>query len=346
MKSNLVLAMLAILTVIAVGVVLNLTSDVFIPLLVAWLLAQVFKPVMNIGKRLRLPHILSVGLVFFSIFIICMLGVRFFRSQLADSERLVAQYGPRLNEYALQALEFFQISDQSFSFNGLLRQYIGSISGSVLSVSSQFIMTLAFLAFMLLEIPVWNKKVDAAFSGPHAARIRHVLQAISLQTSRYLGTMLFVSLLTGILVWGTLAVIGVEFAGGWGILTFFLNFIPNIGPLIATVPPVLMAMLQFSPTAAEPVTALVMLGVIQLATGNILAPKLFGDRLDLSPLVVMLSLLLFALILGIPGAIMAVPIASVIKIVCENVPSLKPLAVMMGTGTAVAGKPPVRPEEA
>lgn len=340
---NVILAMLAVLTVIALGVVLKLTGDVLVPLLVAWLLAQVFKPIMSLGKRLRLPHILNVILVFLIIFIVLLLGVRFFRSQLADSERLVALYGPKLNEYGHKAMEFFQLSDESFSFIGLLRQYIGSISGSVINLSSQFIMTLIFLVFMLLEIPVWDKKVNAAFSGTNAAKIRHVLQSISLQTSQYLGTMVFVSFLTGVIAWGTLAVLGVEFAGGWGILTFFLNFIPNIGPLIATVPPVMMAMLQFSPTAPEPLIALVVLGVMQTVTGNILAPKLFGDRLDLSPVVVMLSLLLFTLLLGIPGAIMSVPIASIIKIVCENIPSMKPLAVMMGTGAAVAKEEP-RPD--
>ena len=174
--------------------------------------------------------------------------------------------------------------------------------------------------------------MDAAFPSSSAVKIKHAMASITLQTSRYLGTMTFVSFITGLCVWGTLVLIGVEFAGGWGILAFFLNFIPVVGPFIATIPPVLMAMLQFSPTSAQAIITFLVLGSIQVTTGNILAPKMFGNRLGLSPVVVLLFLMVWTMILGVPGAILSVPIASIIKIICENVPALTPIAVLMGTG--------------
>jgi predicted PurR-regulated permease PerM len=79
---------------------------------------------------------------------------------------------------------------------------------------------------------------------------------------------------------------------------------------------------------------LLSLGAIQITIGNVITPKVVGDRLGLSPVLILLSLLLWGTIWGISGALLSVPIASIIKIVCENVSSLKPIAVMMGTGNA------------
>ena len=331
-KISLILALLAVLTAIALGVILKFTADVFVPLVIAWFLSQISSPIIMLGARLRLPHVVSVALVFIAIFLLCLFGATFARSQLANSERIFSMYGPKLNELINKGLETLQVPSESFSIMTILRRYIGSISSGVLSFTNQFFMTLVFLVFILLDVPVWDRKLDRAFSGPNAAKIKNIFESISKQTSRYLATMVLVSLLTGFCVWGALAIIGVDFAAFWGVVAFILNFIPTIGSIIATIPPVLMALLQFSPSLTEPIVTLAVLGAIQMITGNVLAPKLFGDSLGLSTVVIMLSLLLWSMILGIPGAILSVPIAAIIKIVCENVPSLRPIAVMMGTG--------------
>jgi predicted PurR-regulated permease PerM len=93
-----------------------------------------------------------------------------------------------------------------------------------------------------------------------------------------------------------------------------------------------MAALQFSPSYLRPIMVLISLGVIQITIGNVITPKVVGDRLGLSPVLILLSLLLWGTIWGIPGALLSVPIASIIKIVCENISSLRPIAVMMGGG--------------
>ncbi len=332
MQMSIIVALLSILTAIAVCAVVSVTGDVVVPLVVAWFLTQTARPILRAGEKMRLPHILNVLLVFGVIFAIIMGGVKFMTSQVTDSERLVAAYGPKLNALSEWALDAFQLPAESFSVLTLARRYLGSISSGVLGISSQVVMTLVFLLFMLLEVPGWDAKVDRAFPTPQAERIRMIMNAVSEQTSRYLGAMIMVSFITGICVYATLMIIGVEFAAGWAMMAFFLNFIPNIGPLIATIPPVLMAALQYGHTSPQALVTLGIIGLIQIVTGNIIAPKMFGDSLGLSPVVVMLSLLLWSLILGIPGAILSVPIASIIKIVCENIPVLRPIAVIMGTG--------------
>ena len=331
-NGKLLVVMVAMLTAIAVGILINLTSEIVIPLIIAWFLVQISHPVIAAGERMRLPHILNVALVFLVIFFLLSLGISFFVTQAKESERIFNQYGGKLSQLMAQIVDTLQIPTETVSIVGLLKRYVGNISGRVINFGSQFVMTLVFLAFMLLETPTIDSKLDAAFPGSHSGTIKNILESISRQTSRYLGTMVIVSLITGFCVWAVLFFIGVEFAAGWGILAFLLNFIPTAGSVIATVPPVLMALLQFAPSYSEAVVTLVAIGIIQMVTGNVLLPKMLGDSLGLSPVVIMLSLLLWGMILGLPGAILSVPIAAIIKIVCENFPSLRPIAIMMGTG--------------
>ena len=131
----------------------------------------------------------------------------------------------------------------------------------------------------------------------------------------------------------------VQLAAGWGVLTFLLNFIPTVGSIIATIPPVVMAIIQFSPGLFKPAMVLFSLAAIQITIGNIITPKVVGDRLGVSPVVILLSLLLWGMIWGIPGALLSTPIISIIKIVCENIPSLHSIAVLIGSGESVRKLP-------
>ena len=341
MKSNIiVIGLLSVLTAIAVCVVLNVSRGIVVPLVIALLMIQACKPIMDFNRRLNVPYAVNICLVFAFIFFLFFVGVRLGIGQLAQSGRVFDQYGHKLTELMNSVFETLEIPLESFSIVGLLRTQIGNISGGVLSVSNYFFLTLIFLMFMLFEAPVLNQKIEAAFPDGGSERINRIIESISSQTSRYLGVMVIVSLATGICVWASLAVLGVEFAVGWGVLAFVLNFVPTIGSVIASVPPILMAALQFGPTSGKCIAAIVLVVFFQAFIGNVIAPKMLGDSLGLSPVVVMLSLLLWGQILGIAGAILSVPIAAVIKIVCENVPLLHPIAIMMGTGRAAEKKPP------
>ena len=107
-----------------------------------------------------------------------------------------------------------------------------------------------------------------------------------------------------------------------------------------------MVILQFSPGLFKPLVVLISLTAIQITIGNVITPKVVGDRLGLSPVVILLSLLLWGTIWGIPGALLSVPIASIIKIVCENIQPLRPIAVLMGSGeAALLAAPPASREK-
>ncbi len=147
-----------------------------------------------------------------------------------------------------------------------------------------------------------------------------------------------ISLVTGVLVWGALHLIGVDFAVTWGAMAFILNFIPTVGSIVATVPPVLVSIVQFYPQPFYPVLTLLVLLAIQFTIGNVVAPKILGDQLNLSPVVVLLSLVFWGWLWGVVGALLSVPIASAIKIVCENIEPLRPISILMGSSKRYAAE--------
>ena len=343
MNMKVMLGLMGLLSAIALCIVLNLASGVFIPLVVAWFILQVFRPVILLGRKLRLPPSLNLTLVFTLLFCLGVIGVHFCAAQATEFTRVYARYAPELGarfDDLMTKLGASPDMASSFDWIGFLQSNARNISTLLIALSSKLVMTLVFLMFMLLEAPYVDEKIDKAFSGHNAERIKGILSTISEQISRYLGTLTLISLATGAFAWLALTIMGVELATGWAVLTFLLNFIPTVGSIIATIPPVLMAGIQF-PTLFEPIVVLVALMAIQISIGNVITPKVVGDRLGVSPVVILLSLLLWGTIWGVPGALLSVPIVSIIKIVCENIHSLRPIAVLMGSGeAALRASPP------
>ncbi len=185
---------------------------------------------------------------------------------------------------------------------------------------------------MLLGKPYFQSKIERAFPDSQGETVNRVTVSIASQISRYLYIKLMLSLLTGALVWGVLRVMGVDFPITWAVLAFLLNFIPTVGSIVATVPPVLLALVQFYPNLWMAGAVLLVLALIQQVIGNFVEPKLMGENLNLSPVVILLSLVFWGWLWGITGALLSVPIAAAIKIVCENIEMLQPISVLMGSG--------------
>lgn len=332
--------LVALLCAFSFGFVLKFASGVFIPLVIAWFMLQVFHPVIDLGKKVKLPPIVNVILVFAVLFSLCYIGIVFCTAQVVEFSKAYTRYSSKLNEFILTV---FDIPIESIRWMDIAGRYLRNISEVFFTISSNFVLTLVFFLFMFLESPYLNNKIDVAFSDNNAARIKNIISSVSYEISRYLGTLTLISLATGVCAWIVLEIMGVELAAGWGVLTFLLNYIPTVGSIIATIPPVLMAILQFSPGYVKPVIVLISLGAIQIFLGNFVTPKMVGDRVGLSPVVILLSLLLWGTIWGVPGAILSVPIAVIIKIVCKNFESLKPIAIIMGSGISSPAAP-VKPE--
>lgn len=381
---KIIVGLMTILTAVALGFVLHLASGVFIPLVIAWFLLQIFRPVLKLGDQLKLSPSLKIALVFVLLFCMTLIGVRFVASQAVEFGEVYQRFYPDLEPTiekftnTLMSLGFLPnsrpsvrneeqgkedmppegnfiltaaasadtlppaISGGSILMGELTKKlrtdwtsYVRYISEMAITLLSKLVLSLVFLMFMLLEAPYVVDKIDEAFRGPSARTgetVKSILATISSQISSYLGALTLISVATGICAWVILTICNVELATGWAVLTILLNFIPTVGSIIATVPPVVMAILQSPTSLTTPLLVLVLLTAVQVSIGNVLTPKIMGDRLGLSPVIILLSLLLWGVIWGIPGAILSTPIASILQIICASTHSLKPIAILMGSG--------------
>lgn len=200
---------------------------------------------------------------------------------------------------------------------------LGSL-GAVLSNSFLIILTVIFMLFESQALP---HKLHKAF-GESSAQMRHIEHFLD-TVKTYMSIKAAVSLATGIVIYLGLLTIGVDYPLLWALLAFFLNFVPNIGSIIAAVPAVLLAFIQLGPFAAL-MTGLLYLA-INLVMGNIIEPRFLGKGLGLSTLVVFLSLVFWGWVFGPVGMFLSVPLTMLFKIALENNDETLWLAIMMGS---------------
>ena len=334
---------LGILALIAVGAVLKAAQGVVIPLLIAWLLSYLLAPAVTfLVRRLRFPAPLAVaGVVLLLLLASWGAGLVIHQRLLAFAKAfpayqdkitaLYAHYGSELN-VPTPVLKDLDLTAQ-------IGPLVLRTSRFFIAFITNAILVMIFLVFMLLAKPFANDKLRAALPD-RADTLIAITNTISRQIGAYLGALFVISLVTGLVVWGVLAWIGVEFAFTWGLLAFVLNFVPTLGSIVASIPPVLMALAQFAPSFWPAVGVAAVLFVIQQTLGNFIAPKVYGDRLNLSPVVILLFLVFWGWLWGITGALLAVPLAAAIQIALAHIPALAPLAVLMGSGKRYAKKNP------
>lgn len=185
--------------------------------------------------------------------------------------------------------------------------------------------------FMLVEASGFPRKMAAMADDPGGRKLQRMADMVT-NINRYASAKAIVSLATGVLIWIGLEVVGLDFAALWGFIAFVLNFVPNIGSLLAAVPAVLLAMLQL-----DPVMVLVVIGiyvVVNTVIGSILEPMIMGQRVGLSVLTVFMSLLFWGWMFGPVGMLLSVPLSMVVKFAAEATPQTRWLAVLMSPAPA------------
>jgi predicted PurR-regulated permease PerM len=203
-----------------------------------------------------------------------------------------------------------------------------SAVGNFLGFLSQTFVVLIYLGFLLAERGGLVRRVHAAYGIERSPAILAVVDRISTSIEEYIAVLSWISLLAGVIVTGVLWLFGVPYAVFWGVLTFALNFIPYLGSIIATVLPVLLTLVAFK-SVGMTLAVLAVLLVIQNGIGYFIQPRIAGNRLDLSPLVIILSLAFWGTLWGIAGMILAVPLVVVIRTVLANIPQTRPIATLL-----------------
>lgn len=329
----------ASLVVIIAGI--QAASSIVTPVLVAVFLAAILASPVTWLERHRVPRGAAVLLVTLgTLGVVGGVGVligaalgRFVDAlpvYQARLERQFDQFAAWLGSYGLG------ISLQELWHGvepGRALHLIGNLLTEVGGLVGNGVLTLLIVAFILLEGKSLAVKLRAAF-GQDAEALRQLgrfLDAFKV----YVAIKTLMSLATGALVWLLLRVLGIDFPRIWGLLAFLLNYIPNIGSIIAAVPAVLLALVQYGPTKALLVVAGYL--VVNNVLGVAIEPRLMGRGVGLSPLVVFLSLILWAWVLGPVGMVLAVPLMVGLKLALEVSESTRWLAILLGPASELDG---------
>jgi AI-2 transport protein TqsA len=326
---------MGILVLVAVGVVLKYAGAAILPLIIAWLFSFLLGPVVNFMTDRKVPATLAVFIVLIFLVGVIYLSGTFLYTRISAFYEAYPKYQARMTELiATLASQFNLGSDPLADINWgqNIYRFLATLSQSIFAFASKLILVVIFLFFILLGKPFFKYKILKSFSHDNANQLSQITYSITGQIRRYLSWQFLISFCTGCLVWLALTLIGVDFAVTWGALAFFLNFIPTVGSIASSIPPILLALIQFYPSFWPGVITFFALLTIQLSIGNGIAPKVLGDQLNLSPVVILLALLFWGWLWGIVGALLSIPITAAIKIVCENIEPLQPISVMMGSG--------------
>ncbi len=321
---------------------MKLTASVVLPFIIAVLLTFVLEPVILLLERIKIPRAIAAVVIVLAIAAaVYVVGFVLFQS-FKTIMTLYPKYEARFTElYLLLAKAFDLPYDSHLSLFENLWAQLGvrarvqsfaiSTSEAFLGYMTDTVMVVLFVVFLLLEIGHFRKRIEAAFAGILSTRIQRIFSGVVTQVARYLSVKFFTSLATGVIVGLLLGWIGLDFPIVWGVISFILNFIPNIGSIVAGGGVIVFSVVQFYP-APGPIAAAAatMLGV-NMIIGNVLEPRIQGQNLGLSPFIILVSLSAWGWLWGFAGLVLAVPMTVIVKIVCENIPALEPAAIMMSS---------------
>jgi predicted PurR-regulated permease PerM len=189
-------------------------------------------------------------------------------------------------------------------------------------------LALLYLVFLTAEKVSFPRRITMALGDAHGQHIMDVVESINQAIGDYVAVKTLVSALAGFVSYIVLAVFDVEFAATWGVLIFLFNYIPYLGSLVAVALPVMMCFLQFTQPWIGIVVAILLIAIQQLI-GTWIEPRMAGERLDVSPLLIVLSLAFWFTVWGIVGAILAVPLLVIVKIILANIPETRPVATLI-----------------
>lgn len=220
--------------------------------------------------------------------------------------------------------QFMQLVSK-IDYTGIIQNLGLTLAGFVGSAG----LILVYTLFIFLEQKCFLPKIQKLSKEENQhAKVMRMLHRIYEDTKTYIGIKTFTSLLTGVVSYLIMRVVGLDFAIFWALLIFLFNYIPTIGSIAATILPSVLSLVQF-PTLGPFAAIAIGVTATQIAVGNIIEPRLMGNTLNLSPLVILLSLGLWGTVWGIPGAILCVPITVLIAIVFSNFEATRPVAILL-----------------
>lgn len=326
-----IVIMLGMLVIVLAGI--RFAADIIVPFILALFIAVVLNPLVQRMVRLRVPRVLAISLLIGVIILGMVLLLAYLGNSLNELARTLPVYrdsllaplqqlDPWLHRVGIDvSVEQLQTFIDPNAAMTLVTSLLTQLSNAMTSI---FLLLLT-VVFMLIEVPQLPAKLQQLMARP-AEGMGAIQRALD-SVTHYLVLKTAISVVTGLVVWGMLTLLEVRFAFVWGLLAFALNYIPNIGSVLAAIPPI-GQVLAFSGFY----DALIVLSgylLINLVFGNILEPRMMGRGLGLSTLVVFLSLIFWGWLLGPVGMLLSVPLTIMVKIALEQTAGGQSIAVLL-----------------
>jgi predicted PurR-regulated permease PerM len=321
-------------------VLLKELKAILIPFFIALIITFIFEPLYDFLRRKKIPAFAAIIAILFIIVLISNITSVFVVTSINSFSADLPRYEQKFREYAISVFSNLRLSEtdvqklneslkiKNLLMEGSITSALTGIFSSVIGVFGDFVLILIYVVFLLTEMGSIKERIKKAFSAERAGKIADILNEIFSDVKKYIVGKTLINLLQGFIFGFILWIFGVDFYFVWGFLCFFSHYVPNIGSLISTILPGLTAFLQFD-SVITPVIIIILLIIVQNIIGNILEPKYLGDQLDLSPLLLLISLIFWGYVWGIVGMILSVPIMSIIKITLGKFESTKSVAILM-----------------
>lgn len=334
--------MLAAACFVVIVAGMRAAAGILVPFLLSVFIAIVFTPMLFWLQKKKVPKIAAIGLIMAIIIALGAVLVQFLGGSVAEftdslpfyQKRLLSESTKLVNWLSQRGIDVSEQMLREYFDPGMAMQMASrTLTGLSGALTNAFLILLTVI-FILLEVARFPEKIRAAFKDPEKSLSN--FSRFTKSVNRYLALKSLFSLITGVLIWAWLSILGLDFAFLWGLLAFLLNYVPNIGSIIAAVPPVLLALAQLGIWPA----ALCSMGfvAVNVVIGNIVEPRFMGSGLGLSTLVVFLSLVFWGWVLGPVGMLLSVPLTMIFKIALESSPDARWLSVMLDSEAAAASQ--------
>jgi len=326
-----------LIIVVIMVVILIYAQTIIIPFFLAiifWVMIRVIKKtILRIRFLRRWPDwiltVFSTAFLFSSlIFIVGMItkniqylsnALPVYQANLNEIERNLS------NQFGIDFEVIFSNYTNQFEFTKILSSLLSTLTSLFSAAFAVFL----YLFFLLLEEATFSKKIRVLYpDNEKYEKVNVLISKVDHSVQQYVALKTLVSLVTGILSYFTLLFIGVDAPAFWAFLIFILNYIPNIGSLIATLFPAIFALFQFG-ELTQGFLVLFIVGSIQMVIGNFAEPRIMGKSLNISPLVVLLTLAVWGVMWGITGMLLSVPITVILIIIMAEFPSTRPVAILL-----------------
>jgi predicted PurR-regulated permease PerM len=324
---------LAAVVIVVAG--LRASGGLFLPLLVATFIAVVSTPLLTWLERAHVPRVLAISLTLL-VDVLALAGLlALVGRSLSGFQEAVPRYQRAISELVLGMVDLLRAqgapvepSDlEALGDPGWFLRVFGDLLRELMEFVSNALLVVLLVVFMLFEITPARARL-AVLLGSRQGGFWPLAQAAE-KIQRYLVVKTVLSAITGVAFGVGLAILGVDFPVLWGLGAFLLNFIPSIGPAIATIPPVVIALLTLGPGVAA--AAAVGCLSVNVVIGNVLEPRLMGEQFGLSTLVVFGSMLFWGWLWGPVGALLAVPLTMLLRDTLALAPSTRWLAALLAS---------------